>query len=77
MCERCKTCKEMSNVFEELHNSYFFLPNTKVANNDEQKPYQPVMWRVFNRPSNKKSFRIEIAKSIAHIGFIADNGQAC
>ena len=43
MCERCKTCKEMSNVFEELHNSYFFLPNTKVANNDEQKPYQPVI----------------------------------
>ena len=55
----------------------FFLPNTKVANNDEQKPYQPVMWRVFNRPSNKKSFRIEIAKSIPHIGFIAGNGQAC
>ena len=33
----------MSDVFEELQDSYFFVPNTKVANNDEQKPYQPVI----------------------------------
>ena len=55
----------------------FFIPNTKVANNYEDKPYQPVMWRVYNRPSNKKEFRIEIAKSIPHIGLVLDYGQTC
>ena len=48
----------MSDVFEELQDSYFFVPNTKVANN-EQKPYQPVMWHVFNRPSNKKTLELK------------------
>ena len=43
----------MSHVFVELQDSYFFIPNTKVANDYEDKPYQPVMWRVYNRPSNK------------------------
>ena len=42
-CERCKACKEMSHVFVELQDSYFFIPNTKVANNYEDKPYQPVL----------------------------------
>ena len=76
-CERCKACKEMSHVFVELQDSYFFIPNTKVSNNYEDKPYQPVMWHVYNRPSNKKEFRIEIAKSIPHIGLVLDYGQTC
>ena len=76
-CERCKACKEMSHVFVELQDSYFFIPNTKVANNYEDKPYQPVIWCVYNRPSNKKEFRIEIAKSIPDIGLVMDNGQTC
>ena len=58
-CERCKACKEMSHVFEELQGTYFSVPNTKVANNDEQKPYQPLMWRVFNRPSNTKTLELK------------------
>ena len=54
-----------------------FTPNTKVVNNYEDKPDQPGMWHVHNRPSNKKEFRIEIAKSISHIGLVVDNGQTC
>ena len=42
-CERCKACKEMYHVFVELQDSYFFITNTKVANNNEDKPYQPIM----------------------------------
>ena len=60
----------MSHVFVELQDSYFFIPNTKVANNYEDKRYQPVMWHVYNRPSNTKEFRIEIAKSIPYIGLV-------
>ena len=64
----------MSHVFAELQDSYIFYPNTKPANNFEEKPYQPVMWRIFNRTSNKKSFITEKAKSIRHIGLVVDNG---
>ena len=35
------------------------------------------MWCVYNKPSNKKEFRIEIAKSIPHIGLVLDYGQGC
>ena len=44
----------MSHVFVELQDSYFFIPNTKVSSNYEDKPYQPVMWRVYNRRSGKR-----------------------
>ena len=44
----------MSDVFIELQDSYFVTPNTKAANDYEDKPYQPVMWLDYNRPSNKK-----------------------
>ena len=76
-CERCKACKEMSHVFSELQDSYFFHPRTDLPNCFVDKPYQPVMWSVFNRPSSKKEFRIEIAKSIPHIGLVRDYGQTC
>ena len=33
-----------------------------------------IMWRIFNRTSNKKSFITEKAKSIPHIGLVVDNG---
>ena len=58
-CERCKACKEMSHVFTELQDAYFCQPKTKPAKNYEDKSYQPVMWHVYNRPSNKKEFRME------------------
>ena len=67
----------MSHVFTELQGSYFFHPRTVHPNSSEDKPYQPVLWRVFNRPINKKQFRIEVAKSISNIGLVQDYGQTC
>ena len=49
----------MSHVFTELQDAYFCQPKTKPAKNYEDKSYQPVMWHVYNRPSNKKEFRME------------------
>ena len=37
-CEKCNVCKEMADVFTELQDSYFFYPNTSVANNQEVIP---------------------------------------
>ena len=53
-----------------------FYPNTKVRTSFESKPYRPVKWRVY-RATNKKEFRIEIAKSIPHIGLFVNDGQTC
>ena len=66
-------------VFTELQDSYFFYPKTSVANNHENRPYQPILWRVFNSVINKnnKNFRIEIAKSIPHSGLVLNYGKAC
>ena len=49
----------MSHVFTELQDAYFFQPKTKPADNYEDKLYQPIMWRVYNRPSNKKEFKLK------------------
>ena len=64
-CNKCLICKEASEIFNELQQSYFFYRNTKLA--DADKPYQPVKWRIFTA-TNKSKFRIEIAKSIPHSG---------
>ena len=65
-------------VFTELQDSYFFYPKTSVANNHENRPYQPVLWRVFNSVINKnnKNFCIEIAKPIPHSGLVLNYGKA-
>ena len=42
-CDQCNICKEMSDVFTELQDSYFFHPKTSVANNQENLPYQSVL----------------------------------
>ena len=78
-CDRCSICKEMSDVFIELRDSYFFHPKTSLANNHDELPYQPVLWRVFNSVINKnaKRFRIEIAKSIPHNGLVINYGKTC
>ena len=57
-CEKCNVCKEMADVFTELQDSYFFYPNTSVANNEEVIPYQPIFWHVFTSIIDKtiKSF---------------------
>ena len=64
--DQCNICKEMSDVLTELQDSYFFYPKTSVANDQEEIPYQPVLWRVFTSMINKnnKKFRIEIGNSI-------------
>ena len=60
-------------------NSFFFQPNTMLRCLSDDKPFQPVMWKVFTRNTDKnnKQFRIEIAKSIPHIGLVTDYGQTC
>ena len=37
---------------------FFFSPKTIPANNEEPKPYQPVLWRVFTNmiDKNRKKF---------------------
>ena len=69
----------MSDAFTELQDSYFFHPKTSVANNQENLPYQPVLWLVFNSVINKnnKKFHIEIAKSIPHCGLVLNYGKTC
>ena len=37
-CDQCNICKEMSNIFTELQDSYFFYRKTSVANNQTQIP---------------------------------------
>ena len=79
-CDRCSICKEMTDVFSELQDSWFFYPKTTVANNFDQIPYQSVLWRVFTSILDKKKnrkFRIEIAKSIPDTGLVLDYGQRC
>ena len=44
---------EMSDVFTELQDSYFFCLKTSVANNHEDIPYQPMFWRVFTSATDK------------------------
>ena len=46
-CDKCNICKEMTDVFTELQDSYFFYAKTVVANNQDNIPYQPVLWRIF------------------------------
>ena len=57
-CDRCTICKEMNDVFVELQDAYFFSRKTTPANDEEPKPYQPVLWRVFTNiiDRNNKQF---------------------
>ena len=57
----------------------FFQPNTTLRCLFDDKPFQPVMWQVFTRNTDKsnKQFRIETAKSVPHIGLVTDYGQTC
>ena len=54
----------------------FFYPKQSLANNFNQVPYQPVLWCVFDSViDKKKKIRIEIEKSIPHIGLVLDYGK--
>ena len=76
-CEKCSICKEMADVFVELQDSLFFHRKKSVANNFDQVPYQPILWRVFNSVIDKKNkkFRIEIGKSIPHTELVLKYGK--
>ena len=78
-CDRCNLCKEMNDVFVELQDVYCFSPKTTPANNEEPKPYQPVLWRVFTNiiDKNRKQLYIEIAKSIPSYDLALDYGKTC
>ena len=52
-CDKCNICNEMAEIFSELQDSYFFYPRTSVANNPEDIPYPPVLWRIFKSVINK------------------------
>ena len=75
-CEQCKVCKEVSHIFSELQNTYFFNPNTRVHCSSENIPYQPVAWRIFSA-TNKNQLSIQIAKSKQSLVIITDNGEVC
>ena len=72
-------CKEMSDVFAELQDSYFFYPRTDAANSQEEIPYQPILWRIFTSviDKNNKRFHIEIGKSIPNQGLVLNYGKTC
>ena len=65
-CDKCNICKEMSDVFTELQDSYLFYSRTDSTNNSEEIPYQPLLWRIFTSviDKNNQRFRIGIGKSI-------------
>ena len=68
-CDKCAICKEMTDIFTELTDSYFFFVQKLVLQIIKKKIlYQPVLWRVFNSVINKNNnkFCIEIGKSIPH-----------
>ena len=47
-CEKCSICKEMTDIFSGLQDSFLFYPKQSVAKNFNQVSYQPVLWRIFN-----------------------------
>ena len=74
-CDSCTVCKEMSDIYVELNDAYFFSPNTNV----ESKPYQPVLWLVFTSiiDKNRRQFYNEIAKSVPSDNLILNYGKTC
>ena len=78
-CGHCSICNEMSHIFVKFHDVYFFQPNATCRSASDEKPLQPVMWRIFNRniSKNNNSFDIEIAKSIQHIGIATNYAKTC
>ena len=78
-CGRCSICNEMSHIFVKLQDVYFFQPNVTCRSASDEKPLQPVMWRIFNRniSNNNNFFDTEIAKSIPHIGIVTNYAKTC
>ena len=68
-------CQEVSDIYQELRKTTFFYPNESKSTG---KPFQSIKWRIFTASNNSK-FRIEIAKSIPHVGFphYQNNSKPC
>ena len=47
-CEKCSICKEMTDIFSRLQDSFLFYPKQSVAKSFDQVSYQPVLWSIFN-----------------------------
>ena len=69
--------KQCQMFFAKLQDSYLFYPNSHQANNHEEVPYQPILWRMFSSviDKNNKKFRIEIGKSITNLGLVLNHGK--
>lgn len=70
-CGHCQICRQVSHVFSELQDSFFFSPRVSVF---DEIPLQPVAWRVF---SARTEIYIEIAKSKKSAGIITAHGEVC
>ena len=66
-------CKEVSHIFSELQDGYFFRPNKSV---DGLIPHQPILWRVFSKKSSRDKIYIQIAKTKPSLTIIED-GKVC
>ena len=64
-------------MFSLNYKTVGFFIQKLLANNHDEIPYQPVLWRIFTSTLNKRNekFRIEIAKSILNTGLVLDYGQ--
>ena len=78
MCKKYGVCKEMSNVFEELQDAYFFYLNSDIMDDKQKFPYQPVLWKSFTSviDRNNKKIRIEIGKSWPNQGLLLHYGKS-
>ena len=66
-------CKEVSHIFFELQDGYFFPRNKSV---DGLMPQQPILWRVFSKKSSRDKIYIQIAKTKPSLTIIED-GEVC
>ena len=60
-------------------NVIFFYPRIDVANDQDNIPYQLIVWRIFPSSLNKnnKKICIEIGKSIPNHGLVLNYGKTC
>ena len=64
-------------MFSLNYKTVGFFIQKLLANNRDEIPYQPVLWRIFTSTLNKRNekVRIEIAKSVPNTGFVLDYRQ--
>ena len=78
-CGHCGICREMSCIFVELQEAYFFQPNLICRSASDDKPFQPVMWRVFNRNINKNNtfLRLKLQNQFHILALLQIMGRHC